>query len=472
MADELQSGPTGSDRPVTDVDPLAGVDPLTDVDPLAGGDPRTETAVDDSPDAVTAPLPAVHSPGRSGTWQKIDRGPQAKPWRVLSIVLLVLGCVLAPIGVTVGWAKNLVVDQNAYLAAVSPLITDPAIVNAAEARLVTGIDDAITKLKIADKVSTELESLGLPPKLATLATTYLATFRADLTNAITNMVDELVTSPKVATIWDNANAALHAKFVQIMRGEDQGKLQSLNVDLSAAVGQVKEKLESSGVSWASQIPDVPVLINIAGNANVQRVAGYYDLLNTLGSWLPILAALLLVLSILIAPSRLGGLAKAAGWLAVSMVVLTLAMIVGRNWLISKAPLQPEVTQAFVRSLTVDLQTTVRVILVCGAVIAVLAWLFGRSRSASSLRAEVHLVVDSVRDTRWHLAFRAVGAIVALLLVLLLLTWDNPGVLWAVVLAVLAGLAAVVAISPGGKTGNPDANPLPAGDELEPAGSSS
>ena len=56
---------------------------------------------------------------------------------------------------------------------------------------------------IADKIGDELQSLGLPPKLATLATAYLATFRTDITNAITKMVDELVQSPKLATIWDN-----------------------------------------------------------------------------------------------------------------------------------------------------------------------------------------------------------------------------------------------------------------------------
>src|SRR6478609_1480078 len=307
--------------------------------------PTTPIVVEQPPGGpATVAEPAAQPAEPSGAlkvWRAIDRGPQAKPWRVLSIVLLVLGCVLAPIGVTAGWAKNLVVDQQAYLDAVDPLITDPAIVNAAEARLVAGIDDAITKLNIADKIGTELESLGLPPKLATLATTYLATFRTDITNAITNMVDELVTSPKVATVWHSANATLHTKFVQIMRGDSPGKLHSLNVDLSAAVTQVKEKLETSGVSWAAQIPDVPVVIDIAGNANVQRVAGYYNLLDTLGSWLPIIAALLLLLSILIAPSRLGGLAKAAGWLAVSMVVLIVLLVIGRNWLISKAPLQPE-----------------------------------------------------------------------------------------------------------------------------------
>ena len=159
---------------------------------------------------------------------------------------------------------------------------------------------------------TNCRSLGLPPKLATLATGYLATFRADITTAITKMVDELFNSPKLATLWDNANAKAHSDFVQIMQGTSPGKLHTVNVDLSSAVTEIKQKLASSGVAWASQIPDIPVVFNIAGNADVQQIAGYYDLLDTLGTWLPIIAILLLLISILIAPSRLGGSRKRRG----------------------------------------------------------------------------------------------------------------------------------------------------------------
>ena len=249
-----------------------------------GQGPSAGSAAQEAP-ADAAETPVAPS-GARRFWTAVDRGPQGKPWRVLTIVLLVVGCVIAPLGVTAAWAKNLVYNQDAYLAAVQPLVTDPVIVSAAEAAIVSGIDSAISNLNIADSIGTELQSLGLPPKLATLATGYLATFREDIVNAVTKMVDDLVESPKVADIWDKANAALHAKFVQVMQGQD-GELHTLNVDLSSAVSQVKQKLTSSGVQWAAQIPDVPVVFNIAGNADVQRVAGYYDLLGTLGTWLPI-----------------------------------------------------------------------------------------------------------------------------------------------------------------------------------------
>ena len=447
MADELEPKLTGPDAPTSPTEPLAVGASVPNSDLPNSDLPNSDLPSSKSAPTIAQPVVAAPGTGAAGVWRAIDRGPQGKPWRVLSIVLLVIGCVLAPIGVTASWAKNLVVNQDAYLEAVAPLITDPAIVSAAEVRLVAGIDDAITNLQIADKIGTELQSLGLPPKLASLATSYLATFRTDITAAITKMVDELLQSPKLATIWNDANATLHTKFVQVMQGQDPGKLHTLNVDLSSAVAQVKQKLEASGVDWAGNIPAVPVVIDIAGNADVQIVAGYYDLLSALGSWLPILAILLLLISIVIAPSRLGGLAKVAGWLAVSMVVLTVLLIIGRQWLISKSPLQPDVTQAFTRQLTVNLQDTVRFIIVVAAVISVLAWLFGRSRSAVGLRGEVRSLVGQVRDSRWLLAIRAVAAIAAIALVIVLLNLENPGVLLAVLLALLAGLAAVVAVSP-------------------------
>lgn len=436
MADDREPELSGPAAPTAPTAPLAVSPAVPAAEQPGPGDAPT----------IAQPAAAPAS-GAARIWHAVDRGPQGKPWRVLSIVLLIIGCVLAPIGVTAGWAKNLVVDQDAYLEAVAPLVTDPAIVDAAETRLVAAIDDAITNLQLADKIGAELQTLGLPPKLATLATTYLATFRTDITAAITKMVDELLQSPKLATIWEDANATLHTKFVQVMQGQSPGKLHTLNVDLSAAVTQVKQKLQASGVEWASNIPDVPVVIDIAGNANVERVAGYYDLLVTLGTWLPILALLLLLISIVIAPSRLGGLSKAAGWLAVSMVVLTVVLIIGRNWLISKSPLQPDVTQAFTRQLTVNLQDTIKLVVVVAAVISVVAWLFGRSRSAVGLRGEASALAGQVRDSSWYLILRAAAAIVAIVLVVVLLNLENSGVLWAVVLALLAGLAAYIAVSP-------------------------
>ncbi len=276
--------------------------------------------------APTAQLPRTDPPSR---WRAVDDGPSRKPWQAISVVLLIAGCVLAPLGVAAAWGKNLVTNQDAYLETVGPLLTDPVILKAAENRIVTGIDAAITNLNLADKIGDELQSLGLPPRLSSLATSYLATFRTDITDAVTKLTDQVLRSPQLTTVWNEANAKAHTAFVTLLQGEPT-RLSSINLDLSAAVSAVKQKLSGAGVEWASQIPDVPVVFKVTGNADVRQLSGYYDTLVTLGSWLPIVALVLLVLSILLAPSRLAGLAKAAGWLAFSMLALAVALIVGRG----------------------------------------------------------------------------------------------------------------------------------------------
>lgn len=402
-----------------------------------------------SGETASATVRVEHAAG--SVWHTIDHGPQARIWRVTSIVLLVLGCVLTPVALTAKWASTLVSDQDAYLAAVEPLATDPAIVSALENRLTGAIDEQISNLQLADKIGDELQSLGLPPKLATLATGYLATFRSDITDAISRMVDELVTSPKMAELWNAANAKAHTVFVQAMQGQyndDVTKLHSVNVDLSQGAAAIKQKLESAGVSWANQIPDIPVVINLTGQADLQAIAGYYDLLNTLGTWLPWVALLLLLASILIAPSRLTGLARAGFWVAVSLLVLVVGAAIGREWLVGQSPLQPQVTEAFVASLLAGLRDQVRALIGLAAVIAAVSWLFGRSRSATSLRRQAGQAAGLVRDPRWQLAVRAGAGAAAVALIIWLLSMDEPRVLWAVLLVLLAGLAAFVALRPG------------------------
>ena len=61
-------------------------------------------------------------------------------WRApVSAVLIVLGCILAPISVLGIWAANQVSNTDRYVATVSPLIQDPAIQHAAADKATTAI---------------------------------------------------------------------------------------------------------------------------------------------------------------------------------------------------------------------------------------------------------------------------------------------------------------------------------------------
>ena len=105
-------------------------------------------------------------------------------------------------------------------------------------------------------------------------------------------------------------------------------------------------------------------------------------------------------------------------------------------------------------------------MIVAAVVSLLAWLFGRSRSAVGLRTALRGMSGRVQDSRWQLAVRIAAGVIALVLVLVLVSASLTFV-WAVLVALLAGLAAVVAaISPRGPV---PAAPAVADQRRPPAG---
>jgi hypothetical protein len=115
---------------------------------------------------------------------------------------------------------------------------------------------------------------------------------------------------------------------------------------------------------------------------------------------------------------------------------------------------------------VNLQSTIRTIVIVAAVVSLLAWLFGRSRSAVGLRTALRGMSGRVQDARWQLAVRITAGVIALILAIVLVSASLTFV-WAVVVALLAGLAAVVAaFSPRGPV---PAAPAMADQTPEPVG---
>ncbi len=101
-------------------------------------------------------------------------GPPDKPvrrrrgWRTpVAALLIVIGCVLAPLSVVAVWTANQVSDTSRYVANVEPLIKDPAIQNALTDKLTSEIVTRINVKGLADQAATDLAHKGLP-RISTL----------------------------------------------------------------------------------------------------------------------------------------------------------------------------------------------------------------------------------------------------------------------------------------------------------------
>ena len=96
------------------------------------------------------------------------RVPARQRWRtIVATLLIVLGCVLAPLSVVAVWSSNQLTDTDRYVETVRPLADEPAIQNAIAGKIT---DEVFTYIDVEAITTQALEALGnqgLPPQLAT-----------------------------------------------------------------------------------------------------------------------------------------------------------------------------------------------------------------------------------------------------------------------------------------------------------------
>ena len=119
---------------------------------------------------MRAPAPASALEGEAARAEVAGpRGPprQARRrrfgWRTpVAALLIVAGCVLAPLSVIAVWTANQVSDTGTYVANMAPLIKDPAIQNALTNKITNEIVIRIDVKARADQAAAELSQRASP----------------------------------------------------------------------------------------------------------------------------------------------------------------------------------------------------------------------------------------------------------------------------------------------------------------------
>jgi hypothetical protein len=163
------------------------------------------------------------------------------------------------------------------------------------------------------------------------------------------------------------------------------------VNLAAFIQTVKAQLVASGFTLAERIPQVNASFVLFQSKDITRVRSGFNLLNTLGIWLPIIALILLVLGVYVAKDHRRALVGAAVGVAVSMVVLALALAVFRSIYLDAVPatvLPHDAAAVLYDTIVRFLRLGLRTILVLALVVAAGAFLTGRSVTAVRTREGV------------------------------------------------------------------------------------
>src|SRR3954447_26390364 len=176
-------------------------------------------------------------------------------WRsIVAVVLIVVGCILAPLAVTAVWANRQVSDTDRYVETVAPLAKDPAVQAAVAARVSAAILQALDVPALTSDVVDGLAKQNLPPR----AIAGLRALEVPLNNGIEGFVNSSVTkvikSNQFAALWVAANKSAHAALVNLMSGNQSGAITAQNgqvtLNLGPIIAQVKQQLLANGYTVA------------------------------------------------------------------------------------------------------------------------------------------------------------------------------------------------------------------------------
>ena len=327
-----------------------------------------------------------------------DRPPGAGPgarqrWRtVVAVLLIVLACVLAPLSVVAVWTRNQVTNTDRYVQTVTPLASDPAIQNAIADQITAQVFTYIDVRGLTSQAIAALGDRGLSPALAGQLQALAGPIANGVQSFTRDQVGKVVQSDAFANAWVQANRTAHAELVKALTGEGGGAVtvenDTVSVNLAAFVQTVKAQLVASGFTLASRIPDVNASFVLFQSKDITRARTGFNLLNTLGVWLPVITLILLVLGVYVARDHRRALVGAGLGVAVAMLLLALGLAVFRSIYLDAVPatvLPHDAAAVLYDTIVRFLRLGLRTVLVLGLVVAAGAFLSGQSVTAVRTR---------------------------------------------------------------------------------------
>jgi hypothetical protein len=443
--------------------------------PAAAPDPAAADQAAADPAAV---VPAARTPTTQSEQEELERlraevrelrgraaaasapARRGSRWRALvSAVLIILGCILAPVSVLGVWAANQVSNTDRFVANMEPLIHEPAVQSALSARITAEIESRIDLPALITSTSSQLASAHLP-RLAQLIDNFSGPIESGIDSAIGTAVSRVVASPAMGTIWVTALRTSHAGVVKVLSGQGNGSLSVVNnqvvLNLGPLITQVKDTLLAQGFTVADRIPTVNATFPLFEAPNLAKAQQGYRLLTTLKWLLPLLTIALLVAGVWVARRTRHGLYWAALGVAASMLVLGIALTIARGIYLNSVPtsvLPTDAAGVLYDTLIRFIRDGLRLLLLVGLIVAAAAFLTGPSAAAVGTRRRVRSGIGWVRAqgerrgvsagpvgdwTAAHKTPLRVGcvAVVALIFVF----WGHPTlavVIWLVLLLLVA-----------------------------------
>jgi hypothetical protein len=356
---------------------------------------------------LRAEVATYRQQGEAGDGQVHRARPEKSKgrWRsIVAVILIVLGCLLAPLSVVGIWAHNQVSNTDRYVATVTPLASDPGVQDAIADRITAEIFNYVDVAQLTNQTVDVLARQGLPPLVVTQLRGLAGPFQSAVQNFVRGKVGEIVASQQFKDAWVTANRVAHEQMVKALSGEGSEAVSvsngSVSLNLGPFVAQAKQSLVDSGFTAAQRIPTVNPQFVLFSSRDLAKAQTGYRILERTATYLPIIAIALIALGVYIAKGHRRALIGAGLGLAGSMLLLGIGLAIARTIYLDRIPesvLSTTTAASVYDTLVRFLRTGLRSVLVLGLVVAIAAFFSGPSVTAVRARGGVKGAVGWLRE---------------------------------------------------------------------------
>jgi hypothetical protein len=248
--------------------------------------------------------------------------------RVATIVLVAVTCVLTLVSAISLWLRALVLDTDAYVRAVGPVLDDPHIRDALAETIVGALYAHVD-------VTAELRA-ALPKRAAQFAPTLAASIR---TTSV-QLASAALSTSAVRQVWKQANRVAHDQIVHVLEGKGEIVTTArgeVAIDTRGLAVSVRGSLHQHGIYLFDSIPTDAleqrfVLFRSTDLMHAQQATRALD---ETATWLPFLTIAIGLGAIVYSPRRRRTAEQIAVGIAAVMVVIAVGVAVGRAYYLAR-----------------------------------------------------------------------------------------------------------------------------------------
>ena len=166
---------------------------------------------------------------------------------MLAAVLIVLGCLMAPLAVVSSWAKATLTDTDAFVATYAPLAHNPEVQSFVVDQAAAAIDQNVNLDQYIADVVDGIKALGTRPQASAALDALTGPAIQSVQTVVRNRIEDFVASEAFAQSWERALRVSHTQLLATLSNDPQALIAAqsdgtIGIQLGPIVEDVKAAL--------------------------------------------------------------------------------------------------------------------------------------------------------------------------------------------------------------------------------------